>query len=350
MIPITLYTRQNCHLCDEVQSLLKELEATIPHRLTVIDIDSDPRLVVKYGNAVPVIVSGPYTLKAPIDPKDLEITLKAVQHRDRQIAKIDADITSGEIDLGLTWTGPDSFSLWMGKHYLIFVTAMVAIYLLGAFLPAFLMKANAALPANVLYKAYSYVCHQLPFRSWFLFGEQAAYPRALANVDGLITFEQATGLSEGLDPNAIWAARVYVGDERVGYKVALCQRDVAIYASIIIFAMLFAVWRRLWPDRPIRPIHWIAWILIGIIPMGLDGGTQLVSQYIPVLAKFFPLRESTPFLRTLTGFLFGFTTAWFGIPFMEESFGDTLRIFTRKKMLYDQQMSKGAKGVRELGS
>lgn len=346
MIAVTLYTRQNCSLCDETQAHLAALQNSIPHQLTVIDIDSNPTLVAKYGHSVPVIAVGPYTLKAPIQPQDLAITLKAVELGDQQNAKIDTDLANGQIELNLSWTGPDRFSLWMGKHYLAFVTALVGIYLFGAFLPALLMKANATLPANLLYKTYSYLCHQLPYRSWFLFGEQVAYPRALAGVDGLLTFEQATGISESTEPNAIWAARAYVGDERVGYKVALCERDVAIYAAIIIFAILFAIWRRLFPGKPLQPIHWIAWILVGIIPMGLDGGTQLVTQFIPAIANVFPVRESTPFLRTLTGFLFGFTTAWFGIPFMEESFNDTLRIFTRKKALYDQQTSKG---VRELG-
>jgi uncharacterized membrane protein len=347
MINVILYTRQNCSLCEETLAHLKKLQPSAPHIITAIDIDSDPKLVEKYGQEVPVIVTGPYTLKAPISLQDLEITLKAVHLGNQQNIKIDHDIATGQIDLGLTWTRPDRFSLWMGKHYLIFVTAMVAIYLLGAFLPPVLMKANLTLPANVLYKAYSYVCHQLPYRSWFLFGEQAAYPRALAGVKGLLTYQQATGLDEGTSPEAVWAARTYVGDEHIGYKVALCERDVAIYAAIIIFAGVFALWRRIWPKRMIPPIHWMLWILIGIIPMGLDGGSQLVSQYIPALARFFPLRESTPFLRTLTGFLFGFTTAWFGIPYMEESFGETLRIFTRKKALYDQQMSKGA---QKLGS
>jgi uncharacterized membrane protein len=341
MIFITLYTRPNCHLCEETLAQLQALNATIPHQITQIDIESDPRLLAQYGQRVPVLVVGPYNLQAPITPQDLEITLKAVQLGSQQNAKINDDLASGQIDLGLTWQGADRFSLWMGKHWLAFVAALVGIYLLGAFLPAFLMKANATLPANLLYKAYSYVCHQLPYRSWFLFGEQAAYPRALAGVGGLLSFEAATGLSESTAPQAIFAAREYVGDARIGYKVALCQRDVAIYAAIIFFAVLFAIWRRIWPDRPLRPLHWLAWIALGIIPMGLDGGTQLLTQFIPDLTAILPLRESTPFLRTLTGFLFGFTTAWFGIPYMEESFGETLRVFNRKKALYDQQVRRG---------
>jgi uncharacterized membrane protein len=78
-----------------------------------------------------------------------------------------------------------------------------------------------------------------------------------------------------------------------------------------LFGILFALLR-----RKINSIHWIAWILVGLVPIGLDGFSQLLSQ--PPLSLI-PLRESTPFLRTMTGFLFGFLTAWFGYPYVQES-------------------------------
>jgi len=43
-----------------------------------------------------------------------------------------------------------------------------------------------------------------------------------------------------------------------------------------------------------------------------------------------PYRESTPFLRLLTGFLFGFGTAWFGLPYVEESMRETLGLMDKK--------------------
>jgi len=43
-------------------------------------------------------------------------------------------------------------------------------------------------------------------------------------------------------------------------------------------------------------IH-IFWILLGLVPMGLDGGIQLVTDY-----------ESTNFLRFITGTLAGIVT------------------------------------------
>jgi uncharacterized membrane protein len=76
------------------------------------------------------------------------------------------------------------------------------------------------------------------------------------------------------------------------------------------------------------PIPWYLWIVVGIIPIGLDGFSQLLSQ--PPLS-FLPYRESTPTLRVLTGFLFGFTTAWFGYPVVEESMCEMRKMYESKR-------------------
>jgi uncharacterized membrane protein len=75
----------------------------------------------------------------------------------------------------------------------------------------------------------------------------------------------------------------------------------------------------------------LVWFIIGLGPIGLDGFSQLISQLnITALQGFLPYRESTPLLRTLTGFLFGFTTAWFGYPSIEEAMADARRVFSKK--------------------
>jgi uncharacterized membrane protein len=119
----------------------------------------------------------------------------------------------------------------------------------------------------------------------------------------------------------------------VGYKTALCQRDVAIYGAMLIFGVLFAITGRRFKSLPI----WV-WILLGVMPIALDGVSQLLGQWaaMPELSflqpifGWIPVRESTPFLRTLTGFLFGFTTAWFGYPLIEDAMTDTRRLMTMK--------------------
>ena len=63
-----------------------------------------------------------------------------------------------------------------------------------------------------------------------------------------------------------------------------------------------------------------AWFVIGIIPLALDGGSQLLSS-LPLVS--FPVRESTPFLRSLTGMLFGVANVWMAYPHVEEIMVET---------------------------
>jgi uncharacterized membrane protein len=175
-----------------------------------------------------------------------------------------------------------------------------------------LLKAGAETPARWIYTMYSPVCHQLAFRSWFLFGEQPAYPRALAGT-ALVSYGQATGLDE----NDLAAARAFVGDDRLGYKVALCERDVAIYGGILLGGLIFAFVR-----GRLKPLPVWAWLLFGVLPMAIDGGTQFVSAFSSGAPGGF-LRESTPFLRTVTGLLFGLLNVWLAYPYLEESMGQT---------------------------
>lgn len=318
MIEVTLYSRKDCHLCEITKKDLEELQEVVTHHLSIIDVDADAKLRNLYGFNVPVVKIGPYKLLAPIEKKDLEISLLAVQHGQDQEAKIDTAIKEGQLRIPIHWNKADGVSLWLSRHYLALFNVLIFIYLGLPFLAPTLMKIGATTPAQIIYRAYSYVCHQFAFRSFFLYGEQIAYPRAEAGISGLVSFQQATGIN-GSD---LLAARTYVGNSTLGYKVALCERDVAIYGGILIFGIIFSIFR-----RKIKSIHWILWLLIGIIPIGLDGFSQLISQ--PPLSLI-PFRESTPILRVATGFLFGFLTAWFGYPYVEESMVENLKFMEGK--------------------
>jgi glutaredoxin len=52
----TMITRQGCHLCDEAWSLLTAYQKRYGYRLDKVDVDSDPELVAKHGNCVPVVI------------------------------------------------------------------------------------------------------------------------------------------------------------------------------------------------------------------------------------------------------------------------------------------------------
>lgn len=318
MLTVTLFSRPNCHLCEQAKTDLQSLQAEIPHTLLEIDIDSDPAIQKKYFDKIPVVEVGVYSLKAPFTRSELLMTLGAARDARSQNQRL------ARKPLPATVTAADRFSYWIANHWLAMVIGLFILYVGLPFLAPVLMKAGAAAPAQVIYTVYSPLCHQLGFRSFFLFGEQPYYPRAIAGLEGVMTFGEATGIDES--NNGLLEARRFVGDERLGYKIALCQRDIAIYGAIILFGFVFAL-----SGRRIRPLHWAAWLLIAIAPIGLDGFSQLLSQIgIPFLNAIFPLRESTPFLRVLTGFLFGFGTAWFGLPYVEDSMRETRDSLIRK--------------------
>jgi uncharacterized membrane protein len=322
MIQVRLYSRKECHLCDQARSDLESLRAIIPHHLEIIDIDTSPALQREYGLDIPVVEAGVYRLRSPFSIDELKMTLAAARDRERHIDMIEHSPALEEARRVGGWSGADRFTFWISKHYLALFNLFVILYLGGAFLAPVLMKAGAEKPASVIYRAYSLVCHQLSYRSIFLFGEQWFYPRAAAGVKGLQTYAQASGNGEGSDAIDLYTARIFPGNERMGYKVALCERDVAIYGGILMFGLLFGLLQMRLPAIP-----WYLWILFGILPIAIDGVSQLISQ--PPFS-FIPFRESTPGLRILTGWLFGFFTAWFGYPMVEETMAETRQIMGSK--------------------
>jgi uncharacterized membrane protein len=328
MLNVTLYTRMGCKLCDEVKAELSELQSQYPHRLAEVDIDSDAALIDSFGLEIPVVEVGPYSLKAPITRQKLQMTLGAASDRKNQLEKLGDPEYLMRIKRGKKVTTGDRVSFWIARRYLLLLNLFMFFYVGLPFLAPTLMKLGATLPAKAIYRIYSPLCHQFGFRSFFLYGEQAFYPLAEANVNGVKTFEQMTGISNLDDPYSFtrFEARSYVGDEAVGYKVALCERDTAIYLAMLVFGIIFGL-----SGRRIKPLHWMLWLLIGIGPIGLDGFSQLLSQFNwEWFASLIPFRESTPFLRTLTGALFGFATAWFAYPNIEESMNETRQYYIKK--------------------
>ena len=324
MITVTLYTREECHLCDETKEDLISLQDEIPHKLVEVDIDNNRDLLLAYGFDIPVVEVGPYKIKAPITRQELKMTLGAARDRANHIMQLEGDKYETKLAKGWTITKSDRFSYWISNHYMLVFNFFVILYLGLPFLAPFLMSIGIETPAKLIYRGYGAMCHQFAFRSWFLFGDQLAYPKEAVGSEVFESYEDTIGL----DPNDQWAARRYIGEDGIGYKVGLCQRDVAIYGGILIFGVIFAI-----TGRKIKSIPWYVWILVGIVPIALDGFSQIFSQppinLIPPL-NLLNYRESTPFLRSLTGFLFGFSTAWFGYPLVEETMVDTRRYFAVK--------------------
>jgi uncharacterized membrane protein len=142
-----------------------------------------------------------------------------------------------------------------------------------------------------------------------------------------MTYGEATGFNEYDLVNA----REFLGNDRLGYKIALCQRDVAIYGTIFLFGLVFAL-----TGKKIKPLPWYLWLILGLGPIGLDGFSQLLGQSGLQIFQWLPLRESTPFLRTMTGLLFGLATAWFGFPYLEETVQENRREMSLKTAIANQ--------------
>lgn len=328
MLTVTLYARKDCHLCEQAKADLESLKDKYPHRLVEIDIESDPALLKAYLVEIPVLEIGPYVLKAPFDKQKLTMTLGAASDRRGQLDQLGREDHHDRLARGGRISGADRVMFWISKHYLALLNFAMLLYFGLPILAPVLMNAGATGPAKMIYTIYKPLCHQFGFRSFFLFGEQAFYPLSEAGIRGAITFEEATGIS-GLENPASYSrveARNFLGNETLGYKMALCERDMAIYTSIFLFGVLYAL-----SGRRVKSLHWMLWIVIGLGPIGLDGFSQLFSQMEwSWLARVLPYRESTPLLRVLTGGLFGFATAWFAYPSIEESMSETRQFFVKK--------------------
>ncbi len=322
MLTVILYTNAGCEACEEVRRQLQMLQTEYPHQLYEVDITHE-RAFRSQRAHLPMLEIGPYYLQAPLSMEALRVTLRAAweQAQKRESKPFSPPTVS--------WADRILFNFT--RHYVLVLNLALTIYVGLPILAPLFMKAHLTLPARIIYALYAPFCHQLAFRSWFLFGEQAYYPLEAAQIPGVKTFEAISGLRRVSDPTSQerLQARAFVGNEQVGYKMALCERDVAIYGSMLLFGLFFAIFR-----ERLRPLPLVWWVILGLLPIGLDGFSQLFSQFnLPWLSNILPYRESTPFLRTLTGFLFGFLTAWVLFPRLESPMQETERLFLRKFVL-----------------
>ena len=54
---LVVYSREECHLCQNMILALQNLQEQVSFDFQVIDIDSSPELVALYGEKIPVLVS-----------------------------------------------------------------------------------------------------------------------------------------------------------------------------------------------------------------------------------------------------------------------------------------------------
>ena len=76
ILPVQLYTRPGCHLCDESEAELRRLGRRYPLRLEVLDITADPTLHARYWDMIPVLVVEGQEYPAPLDARTIQGALQ----------------------------------------------------------------------------------------------------------------------------------------------------------------------------------------------------------------------------------------------------------------------------------
>jgi uncharacterized membrane protein len=217
----------------------------------------------------------------------------------------------------------------LSRHWLLVVNLLIAVWVgLPWLAPAF-MHWGWKRVGEVVYFLYSFQCHQLPERSYFLFGKDAMY-----SLKEIQTAWQLT-----TDPMIL---RQFVGNPEMGWKVAWSDRMVSMYTSILPGSLAYAVAR-----KRLRPLQF-RWFALLLLPMVVDGSTHMISDLAGIgqgfrdtnlwlqalTANAFPLTfyqgdalgSFNSWMRLITGVLFGLGLVWFAFPYLNESFtGGTMQ-------------------------
>ena len=217
----------------------------------------------------------------------------------------------------------------VSRHWILIFSLVVGCYVGLPWLAPVLMHLGWADAGNAIYLLYSTQCHQMPQRSFFVFGPQGMY--SLAQIEA--------AWKPTADPMML---RQFVGNVQMGWRVAWSDRMVSMYSSLLPFAWL---WSKLW--HGIKPLAWWG-LLLSLLPMALDGGTHLVSDVLGGIGGGFRdtnvwlsvlTRHALPdsfyvgdglgsfnsWMRLVTGVFFAFGVVWFCFPYLQAAFDDLAR-------------------------
>lgn len=233
-------------------------------------------------------------------------------------------------------TTADKVSMFFYRHWLFIFNVFFGTWvILPWFAPIF---SAIGLPgiAAAIYRIYSVQCHQLPERSYFLFGPKTMYSVKEINVAWPYT--------------DFFRLRQFVGNVNFGFKVAWSDRMVSFYTPYFLIGLWMAVsrwFRRRKTGNPLATSGWKEipiWLFVSfLVPLGIDGLTHTFSDAINFGAGFrdtntwlavlthnvFPttfyagdaIGSFNWWMRLLTGLLAGFGTMRFILPMLEDMFG-----------------------------
>ena len=140
-------------------------------------------------------------------------------------------------------------------------------------------------PGRVIYFIYSFLCHQMAQRSFFLFGPGGFQ---MYNISELpVSLADLSGAAR------IFALRGFIGNAQMGWKVAWSDRMVYMYTTPLLIALVFPILRYYGLAKPLP--MWAFVVLL--LPMAIDGGTHWISDFAGVGLGF---RYSNLWLAALT--------------------------------------------------
>jgi uncharacterized membrane protein len=227
----------------------------------------------------------------------------------------------------------DRLLYFITKRWLaIFGIAFGVLVVLPFFAPV-LMQWGLTGPARLVYLLYSFLCHQLPERSFFFFGPQTMY--------SLDELQRA-----GANTTELLALRKFIGAPELGWKVAWSDRMVWMYASMLVFGLL---WRPMLSKA--RNLPWWGLVLF-MLPMAVDGTSHFISDLSGIgqgfrasniwLAELTRYTFSPSFyagdalgsfnalMRAISGILFGLGVIWFAFPPLEMWMSETKQYLEKR--------------------
>ena len=219
----------------------------------------------------------------------------------------------------------ERFDLWLSRHWLALFNIVVGVFVVTPYLAPVLMRLGLTGMADRIYFVYVLFGHQLPQRSFFLFGPKLMY-----------SLPEITTITQSIDPLAL---KQFIGNAEIGWKVAYSDRLMAWYGSFWIASLIYAVIR-----RRVKPLPFWGLVLLAL-PMFVDGLTHLISDVLVNQHFGTGFRDTNGWLTQLTnnalpatfvagdalgsfnslarlvsGALFGVGLAWFLLPFAEGTF------------------------------
>lgn len=217
---------------------------------------------------------------------------------------------------------PQPLTTWLSRHWFGLFLIVYGIWVFLPFFAPVFMKIGWDGTGNALYFLYSFFCHQLPERSFFLFGRSSMY--SLPEIQEV--------WRNTIDP---FVLRRFIGNAAMGWKVAWSDRMISFYTSIWLFGLVWFPFR-----RKLAPISWRSFALL-ILPIAIDGGAHAISDLagigqgfrdtnqwlVSLTGNFFSpsfyagdaLGSFNSWMRLATGLLAGMGIAWLAFPTIEKS-------------------------------